>query len=204
MGKEAVCVARHEGGRVEGKALLESDEVLFRSPTLRLRISRKDLTRVEVEEGWLVLGHPGGEVAFDLRAQAAKWAEELRNPRTRLDKIGVKAGQRAWLKGVTDAALPAELAAKGVEVVSSRARPKEVDVAFLQVDDPGKLGEVVKAADALAKAGALWVVTPRGVEGLKDVDVMAVARAAGLVDVKVVRFSETHTALKFVLPKEKR
>jgi hypothetical protein len=33
---------------------------------------------------------------------------------------------------------------------------------------------------------------------------MAAGKAAGLVDVKVVRFSETHTAEKFVIPKSRR
>lgn len=33
---------------------------------------------------------------------------------------------------------------------------------------------------------------------------MKAAKAAGLVDVKVVRFSETHSANKFVVPVAKR
>jgi hypothetical protein len=33
---------------------------------------------------------------------------------------------------------------------------------------------------------------------------MKAGQAAGLVDVKVVRFSETHTAEKFVVPKKLR
>jgi hypothetical protein len=33
---------------------------------------------------------------------------------------------------------------------------------------------------------------------------MTAGRAAGLVDTKVVRFSETHTAEKFVIPRAKR
>lgn len=35
-------------------------------------------------------------------------------------------------------------------------------------------------------------------------DVLAAGRGASLVDVKVVRFSNTHTALKFVVPVAKR
>jgi hypothetical protein len=33
---------------------------------------------------------------------------------------------------------------------------------------------------------------------------MAAGKAAGLVDVKVVSFSDTHSANKFVIPKDKR
>lgn len=197
-------MARHAGTRAEGKALLETDEVLFRSPRLRLRIPRKDVSKVAAADGVLTLAYPGGELALELGAQAEKWAHELLHPKSRADKLGVKPGQRAWLAGVTDAALGEELAARGVETLAGR-RPKDVDLAFVQVDEPASLGEAVAdAAQAIAKDGALWLVTPRGVDGLKDVDVMAAAKKAGLVDVKVVRFNETHTALRLVVPKAKR
>ena len=58
--------------------------------------------------------------------------------------------------------------------------------------------------DALAPAGALWVLRPKGCGAITESDVMAAGKAAGLVDVKVVRFSETHTAEKFVIPVSKR
>lgn len=203
MGKEAACAARQGGVRAEGKAHLDTGEVVFRAPVLRIRIPRKDISAIRAEDGVLTLAYGGGEASFELGAQAARWAEELRNPRTRADKLGVKPGQRARLQGVTDALLVEELASRGVEVVASPAA-KGLDLVFLQADAPKDLARVAKAAASLAPTGALWVVTPRGVEGVKDTDVMAAARAAGLVDVKVVRFNETHTALKLVVPKAKR
>ena len=39
---------------------------------------------------------------------------------------------------------------------------------------------------------------------IKDVEVIAAAKAAGLVDNKVVGFSETHTALRLVIPVNQR
>ena len=57
---------------------------------------------------------------------------------------------------------------------------------------------------ALKSDGALWIVYPKGKQEIKEVDVLAAGRAAGLVDVKVVKFSDTHTALKFVRPKAER
>jgi hypothetical protein len=39
---------------------------------------------------------------------------------------------------------------------------------------------------------------------LKETDVIAAARDAGLVDIKVVKFSETHSALKLVIPLSRR
>ena len=39
---------------------------------------------------------------------------------------------------------------------------------------------------------------------IRDVEVMAAGRAAGLVDNKVVSFSETHTSLRLVIPVKER
>jgi len=47
-------------------------------------------------------------------------------------------------------------------------------------------------------------VYEKGKKELTENDVIAAGRKAGLKDVKVVGFSSTHTALKFVLPLEKR
>ncbi|HWO72702.1 MAG TPA: DUF3052 family protein, partial [Dehalococcoidia bacterium] len=54
-------------------------------------------------------------------------------------------------------------------------------------------------------SGAIWVVSPKGkAASIKDTDVMAAARAAGLVDTKVASFSPLDTALKLVIPKSLR
>jgi len=50
----------------------------------------------------------------------------------------------------------------------------------------------------------LWVVYPKGRKEITEGDVLGAGRKAGLKDVKVVGFSLTHTALKFVIPVERR
>ena len=50
----------------------------------------------------------------------------------------------------------------------------------------------------------LWIVYPKGRKEITERQVLDAGRAAGLVDVKVVSFSASHTALKFVRPKAKR
>ena len=66
------------------------------------------------------------------------------------------------------------------------------------------LSRIATCSRALAPAGALWVVHPKGTNGLKDTDVFAAGKAAGLTYTKVARFSDTHTAEKLVIPKAKR
>lgn len=50
----------------------------------------------------------------------------------------------------------------------------------------------------LKPGGALWLIYPKGVPEIKEIEVIRAGRAAEMKDVKVARFSATHTALKFV------
>jgi len=67
-----------------------------------------------------------------------------------------------------------------------------------------QLERVAKLAAGMQPAGALWVIYPKGKAAIREIDVIEAGRAAGLKDVKVARFSETHTALKFVVPRAAR
>ena len=66
------------------------------------------------------------------------------------------------------------------------------------------LSQISKLAKSLKGAAALWIVYPKGQKQLTENDVLAAGRKSGLKDVKVVGFSPTHSALKFVIPVEKR
>ena len=62
------------------------------------------------------------------------------------------------------------------------------------------LARLEKLKASLKPNGALWIIRPKGRPEISERATMAAGRAAGLVDVKVVAFSETHTAEKFVIP----
>ena len=48
--------------------------------------------------------------------------------------------------------------------------------------------------------GGIWVVWTKGRKEFREDDIRAAGPGAGLVDVKVVAFSETLSALKLVIP----
>jgi poly(3-hydroxybutyrate) depolymerase len=106
---------------------------------------------------------------------------------------------RVTVDGVDDAQFAADLAARDVEHVDGGA-----DIVFLGVADSAALQSAAAAWSRVAAGGALWIVYPRGVRAVTENDVLAAGRALGLLDVKVVRFSETHTALRFVTPRAAR
>jgi hypothetical protein len=45
----------------------------------------------------------------------------------------------------------------------------------------------------IKRNGGIWVVWPKGQQHIRQADVMAAAKRAGLVDVKIVAFSDTHS-----------
>lgn len=204
MGQEAMCTLREGRTRLAGKALLESDHLLFRTEGTRRRIAFGDITRVDAVDGVLEVRHAAGLTRLDLGTVAATWAEKIRNPRSLLDKMGIKAGMRVAVVGVDDAAFRAQLAARTAHVFDGRV-PRAVDVIVYGAERARDLGRLAALRRALTPAGAIWVVHRKGKAAtLKDVEVFAAAKAAGLVDNKVAAFSATHTAERLVIPLAKR
>jgi Protein of unknown function (DUF3052) len=126
-------------------------------------------------------------------------AERDYSHRSRIDKLGVKTGMRVAAIGIEDAHFAGELA----KVVPKLAGPRagELDLVFLAADSLAQLDALVALAKRIKPAGAIWVVSRKGkAAAIRDVDVIAGASRAGLVDNKVVGFSETHTSLRLCIP----
>lgn len=203
MGSEAFCRVRFGDQVSEGKALLETTELIFRGD-FRLRIPFQDITALRDEDGELHVSFSQGTAVFDLGSDASKWAETIRNPRGLIDKLGVKPGQVVFVIGVDDAAFMDQLRKK-TDLVHENQLVAEADLVFFEADRPEDLYRLPELGASIKRKGAVWVVSPKGKGALvRDVDVMAAAREAGLVDTKVVAFSPTHTALKLVIPVAKR
>ena len=123
--------------------------------------------------------------------------------RALLDKLGVKPGQQVAVLDVNDAAFLKELAAR-VPNFAREKTSKDADLIFLAAEEIKTLARMKSLAGAIQKAGAIWVVYPKGQKHIREVDVIAAGKSAGLTDNKVCRFSDTHTALRFVVPLARR
>jgi hypothetical protein len=122
--------------------------------------------------------------------------------RSLLDKLGIKPGTRIALDGVRDEQLQSDIEARGADVVID---DEQADMLLLGVDEADDIAQRIAAAwRRVQPIGALWIVYPKGVRSITQNDVLSAGRAAGLLDVKVVSFSPTHTALRFVAPRAKR
>ena len=200
MGSEQKCRVRYAGKIVEGKALLETKELLFRGE-LRLAIPLSDVKSVRAGAGELTVVFGEQEATFELGPVAEKWAKKIASPPSRLDKLGVKPGMRVVVLGIADADFHAEL---GQRTAILTAIQPECDLIFLGALHRRVLAELVSLQRSLKPNGALWVVRPKGHADISEADVLWEGKAAGLTDTKVVAFSPTHTAAKFVIPVARR
>ena len=192
MGKDAQVRAKFAEGEDAGRLQYEAPKLLFRGAARRV-FQGDDLRDVRVEAGDLVLAD-GSRFALGEKT-AASWANAILNPRSRLDKLGVKPGMRVAVVNVADEALAGELAARDAAPVTDLAG---LDLLFYAADSLADLDRIPALIPALADKGALWIVSRKGkAAALKDAEVMAAARAHGLVDSKVVGVSDTLTALRF-------
>ena len=193
MGKEADVTARFADGAEEGRLQYEAPRLVFKGAQRRV-YDGVSLVDVRAEGDDLVLAD-GSRFALGAK-RAANWADAILNPKGRLDKIGVKAGMRAAVIGVADETFTTELAGRGALPVDELSG---LDLLFYAADSAGELARIGDLVPALADKGALWVVSKKGKAAtVKDVEVMAAAKGVGLVDNKVVGFSDTLTALRFV------
>src|SRR6266849_7089879 len=205
MGQELVCTLRYGKQRSEGKALLETSELIFRGAEdgFRLKIVFSNIKSAKAVDGELRLQTAEGLAVFELGPAAEKWCEKILHPKTRLEKLGVKAGATVTLIGDFDAEFLAELRTCTKNVVRGNVAA-DSEWVFLAAASSKELAQVPKIAKSLQGAAALWVIYPKGQKTITENDVLAVGRKAGLKDVKVVGFSPTDTALKFVLPLDAR
>jgi len=202
MGNELTCTARSGEQESPGKALLETNELLFRGD-FRLRIALCEIKSVQTANGELLINFPGGEATFVLGAQAEKWAHKILHPKTVIEKLGVKEGQVISTVGITDTGFLKQWNGHFAKLAAGKP-VRDCDVIFFGAGTASELAKIKHLTAFLKKDGALWIVYPKGQKAITQGDVLAAGRKAGRKDVKVVGFSETHTALKFVLPLAKR
>ena len=202
MGAEAQCAVTFNKQTSTGKALLETSEIIFRGE-FRLKIDLKSITALDAQAGQLNVTWPGGTATFALGQSIAEtWAGKILNPKGLFEKLGIYPGHRVVVLHVQDDKFVSELRQRGASV-STRA-VRDADAIFLGAETLAGLAGIRQLVAHIKRDGAIWTVTPKGKGGIKDIDIMGIAKAAGLVALKVVSFSDTHSANKFVIPKGSR
>jgi len=203
MGLEAECTVRVGRKTSAGKALLESEQLLFKGD-FRVEIPFEKIRDLAIDGESLVVRTETQEARFDLGSQVAeRWLKAIREPKGLLEKLELGPTSRIAVVGITDAPFLGAVRDHVANVMEGRA-PAGAAIIFLGVETHDDLKRIPLLRARLVDTGALWVVRPKASKAVSEGDVLASLRAAGLVDTKVVAFSKTHTAHKSVIPAELR
>jgi len=202
MGNESSCTLRYAGKLLSGKALLETSELLFRGET-RLKIPFHSIRKIHATGSELHVHTKEGLAIFELGRKAAAWHQKISRPKSVLEKLGVRGGQSVSLYGEFSSEFRADLKKRGAKIVHGKIA-KDSPWIFLAAEERSDLRGLPAIARQIQGATALWLVYPKGQKSVTESDIRSAGLETGLVDVKVVGFSPTHTALKFVLPKSRR
>jgi hypothetical protein len=157
------------------------------------------MSKITARAGTLSVTVPEGTALFDLGAPASRWAEKMLHPPSRLEKIGVRPHWKASTIGVDDRPFLDQLG-RAVAALTIGRLVKGSDAIFFGATRSSQLQRLARVKTLMQPNGAVWVIRPKGRPEISEAAVRAAGRAAGLVDVKVVSFSATHTAEKFVIP----
>jgi len=145
------------------------------------------------------LSGPEGELWLELGDKAVVWADKILHPKSRGEKLGLKPGLQVALINLPDSQFRSELTKSEAKVASARSK-SECDLVFFGVEQASELAKISALIARLKERGGLWIIYPKGQSQIPESAVILAGRAAGLKDVKVVSFSATETALKFVRP----
>ncbi len=117
-----------------------------------------------------------------------------------LDKLGIRPGMRVALVDIDDESVRSLLAERTADLTEGWPKP-DTDIVLLGAESMAQLASLPELAALIRPNGAIWVVSRKGKAAtLRDVEVIAAAKASGLVDNKVASFSPTHTSLRLVIP----
>lgn len=201
MGKELVTTVAIDGKAHTCKVLLESVGIICRAPVSRT-FTLGDLRSLAVAKGRLTFTADGEKVGIALGSAAEAWLDAIRNPRSRVDKLGVKQGMKVVVLGDAELGAAEEVEAATGEPVGKRLKAG-TDLVLLFADEAADLSRLAGVPKALGPKGAVWVLWPKGRRDFAHEHVVAAGKDAGLVQTKSMGFSERLTGLRLTRPASK-
>lgn len=129
---------------------------------------------------------------------------ENKSSKSLIEKLGVKEGSRVSVLGITaEEDFWTQLKTRTSDIVETHV-VKDSDFIFFLAKHKEDLQKLKSFQGYIKRNGAIWVVWPKGRQEIKEGDIIEAGKRSGLVDTKVVCFSETHSALKLVIPVARR
>ena len=121
-----------------------------------------------------------------------------------LDKLGVRHGARValvgWDRAGDGGAFEKLLAERTDDVSRTPDGGAPVDLVFLYATELRAVERMASLKSRIRPDGAIWVVRVKGAaRAFSDVDLIEAGLRTGLVDNKIASFSDTLSAMRFVI-----
>src|SRR5215475_5494679 len=174
MGQERESTLRLGRRRLEGEALLETAEIIFRpvDGSKRLKFPFVDIVKsVKAIDGELRFHTEEGPAVLELGPAAEKWAEKILHPKSRAEKLGVKTGMQVATIGLFEADFQKELRAITKNVSEGKVGDG-ADLIFAAFESAKDLARVAKIAKSVKESAGLWIVYPKGKKEITEMDVI--------------------------------
>src|SRR5579871_6124078 len=164
MGQERESTLRLGRRRIEGEALLETAEIIFRpiDGSKRLKFAFADISKsVKAVDGELRFHTVDGPAVLELGPAAEKWADKIVHPKSRVEKLGVTSGMQVLLMGSFEDDFKNELKSMTKNVRQWKDDGK-AEFIFVQIESPKDMGGIALVAEWVKGAMAMWIVYPKG------------------------------------------
>lgn len=194
MGLEAKCNAVINGEEYLGKLHVDSKEISFSCRGLKWNYAVGPTVAAKVTDGKLVIGGKANSAVFELGENAKAWLDKVRHPPSRIKKLGVKSGQKCFLKGKFESEFLGELEEAGASVLKG---VKSADLAFVIVENASELPSVRRLIETLDTGKSIWIIWPKGVASIKDTQVIETCQVFGMGPGKSCAFDDRLTAMRF-------
>jgi hypothetical protein len=199
MGQRANVKARIAGSDVGGQLYLDTEQVIFRGEKNRVAIPVQGIKSARADGGTLVLIVGREKYEFVMGPVAQRWADRITNPRTLIQKLGVRPDSVMAYIGERDSELLSELE-RTSRAVQSELMRRDYDLVFVGIETPEELDRLDGVREWIKSNGSIWLIFPKGRRDLKDETIISKAKINGLVDNKIARISDRLTGMKLVIP----
>jgi hypothetical protein len=194
MGRELQCTAQLGKQSGISTAHLDSTGIQLRG-SIRGKWSPAQLDDLAVRNDSLIASTPDGALAISLgKIEAGKWLHALNNPKSRAEKLGLKAKMRIYFFSKHDE-IAEEISL--ADCVASK-QIDDADLMFMPVMNASALKGFSKFSANADRTQHVWVLREKGnATKVPEKLIFEAAAAAGFKPTKTLRWSEELTADRY-------
>ena len=188
------CKATIRGESLSGRLHVDSKQLTFQAKGFQWATPVGKGTSAKVVKNDLIVRRGSKSATFHIGRRADAWADKILNPPSRGKKLGLKPGLKYYLLGDFDQSFLDELHFHDLQAART---PRTCDIAFVLMHSTENLLFIDKVAKSCSAGTHIWGIWPKGIQAIRQSEVIARARAFGMGPGKGISFDDTCSAMRF-------